>query len=171
MYAKKRFAIDIIYSVLAVVISALLLYGFTYASDHVHSILLYPHAKLVEVFYNIDLHFYNGIGYCDANGLFVIGPECMGLRFIVLMFCMHVIMFVKYYTGKILWFGATLISSVIIGVIVSGLRIIGSIPIVSHEKFTTLHTGIGIALYLFVLIASYMLVKKRIGARYHEKDV
>lgn len=162
IFNKNNSFINTVYRIFAIILCACLQVLYNSASDHTLSILLYPHAKLVELFYNIDLQYVKGTGYCTLNSIFTISRGCLGLNFIVLMFCMNVILFIHHFrTRKLLWFVGSLIGSAVIGVLVSGLRIIGSIPFVHHSKFSTIHTGIGISLYLLFFILTFIFIKKK----------
>lgn len=172
MTAMKDKVHNILFYFLAVLVGLCLIYGFKTAQDAVLKILLYPHAKAVEIFYNIPLVYTNGIGYSSIGCTFTIGRECMGYHFIVLMFTMNACMFAKHFNGfhKVLWFMISLVGAAAAGVLISSIRIIGSIPFVTHEKFVLLHSGIGISLYFAALAASYISVNKLIGSDRHESS-
>ncbi|SFG29448.1 exosortase K [Desulfotomaculum arcticum] len=157
---------------LAVLVGLGLIYGVKTAQDAVLKILLYPHAKAAEMFYNIPLAYTNGIGYSSMDCAFTIGRDCMGSNFVVLMFIMNACMFAKHFNGlyKVLWFITSLIGAAAAGTLISSIRIIGSIPFVTHEKFALLHTGIGISLYFAALAASYISINKLIGGDKHESS-
>jgi exosortase K len=57
---------------------------------------------------------------------------------------------------KLLWVALCAPGSVAVGVIMTALRIIGSIPIVGYSRFSTLHAGIGISFYLAGMILCYL---------------
>ncbi|WP_041284746.1 exosortase K [Desulfoscipio gibsoniae] len=156
---------NIIFYFLAVLVGLCLIYEFKTAQDAVLRILLYPHAKAVEIFYNIPLVYTNGMGYSSMDWAFTIGRECMGCHFIVLMFTMNACMFTKHFKGfhKVLWFITSFVGAIVVGILISSIRIIGSIPFVAHEKFALLHSGIGISLYFAALAASYISIDKLIS--------
>jgi exosortase K len=132
--------------------------------------LLWPHAMATEAYYHISLHYQSGVGYVAAGGGFAIGPACMGMNFIVMLFCLMVCAFTRRFRGirKAAFFMLALAGSVATGVIVSCIRIIGSVPFLSMDQFTAIHSGVGIALYLAALAGSYILVNKATGG-FHEK--
>lgn len=148
----------------AVLVGFGLLYGVKNAHDDVLKVLLYPHAKAVEIFYNIPLAYTNGIGYSPVDCTFTISRDCMGSNFIVFMFLMNACMFGKHFNGlhKVLWFITSLVGSAAAGIFISSFRIIGSLPFVTHEQFALLHSGIGISLYFATLAASYIAFDKLI---------
>ncbi|MDD4237488.1 MAG: exosortase K [Desulfotomaculaceae bacterium] len=156
---------NIVFYFFAVLIGLCLIYGFKTAQDDVLKMLLYPHAKAAEIFYNIPLVYTNGIGYSSIDCTFIIGRECMGYHFIFLMFLMNACVFAKHFNGfnKVIWFITCLAGAAATGVLISCIRIIGSIPFVTHEKFVLLHSGIGISLYFAALATSYIAVKQLIG--------
>jgi len=145
---------------LALFIGILLLYWFRNVPDNVLKWLLYPYAKVVEAFYNISTTYISELGYASKNMAFIIGRKCMGHNFIVMLFLMNSCMFAEYFKGisKILWLLASLAGAVFIGVITGCIRIIGSIPFVAHDKFVVIHSGMGIALYFFVLASCYVMI-------------
>jgi exosortase K len=163
---------NIIFYFVAVMVGLGLLYGLKTAPDTVLKILLYPHAKAAEIFYNIPLVYTNGSGYSSVDSTFIIGRACMGYHFIVLLFLMNACMFAKRFNGfhKALWFLTCLVGAAAAGVFISCIRIVGSIPFVTHEKFALLHAGIGISLYFAALAASYMAVNQLIGSDDNESS-
>lgn len=166
----RRHKADIVLGTLALLTGAALLVWFGSAGDGALRVLLWPHAKATEAFFNTTLCYQNGAGYVSPGGSFAIGPACMGMNFIVMLFCLMVCAFTRRFRGlrKAAFFLLALAGSAVTGVVVSCLRIIGSVPFVSLEKFATLHTGVGIALYLAALAGSYLLVN-RITGGLHEK--
>lgn len=156
---------DIALGTLALLTGTALLVWFDSAGDAALRVLLWPHAKATEVFFNTVLYYQSGIGYVSTGGSFAVGPACMGVNFIVMLFCLMVCVFTRRFRGfaKAVFFGLALTGSAVIGMFVSCVRIIGSVPFISYEKFSTLHTGIGIALYLATLAGSYILVNKLTG--------
>ena len=163
---------NMLFYFLAVLVGLCLIYGVKTAQDAVLKILLYPHVKAVEIFYNIPLAYTNGIGYSSMDCTFTIGRDCMGSNFIVLMFTMNACTFAKHFSGfhKVLWFITSLAGAAAAGVLISSIRIVGSIPFVTHEKFALLHSGIGISLYFAALASSYILINKLIGGARHESS-
>jgi exosortase K len=166
----RRHAADIALGALALALGAAMLVGYGRAGDGALRVLLWPHAKATEVFYHISLYYQSGVGYVAAAGGFAIGPACMGMNFIVMLFGLMVCAFTRRFRGirKSAFFVLALAGSVVAGVIVSCVRIIGSVPFLSFGHFATIHTGVGIALYLAVLAGSYILVNKATGGL-HEK--
>lgn len=164
---------NIIFYILVILTGILMFYWFNTVQDDSLTILMYPHARITEIFYNLPMVYVKGIGYLSKDGIIAIGRECMGSRFIVIMFCMAACMFAKYFKGvkKAAWFIICLPISVFVGILVSCIRIVGSIPFIHHVKFPIFHSGIGVSLYLFALTASYVVLSKLIGSVYHEKSI
>lgn len=160
--SSRRWTGYIVYSVLAAVIGAALVFAFHFADDGLMAVLLKPHAHVAGFFYNLKFYYVENVGYSCANAGFVIGRDCFGMTFIVMVFCLCVGGFAVCFRGaqRALWVAASLVISVVVGVGVSCIRIVGSIPFVSLEKFATLHTGIGAALYLMTLAACYLCLKR-----------
>ncbi|MGE4284288.1 MAG: exosortase K [Clostridia bacterium] len=148
-------------------IGILLTYWFKTAQDDVWELLLYPHARAVEIFYNTPMNYVNGIGYYSIDAVFAIGRECMGYNFIVMMFGMNACMFAKYFKGlhKISWLFISFVGAILIGILISCIRIVGSVPFVTHEKFTLIHSGVGIAFYFFALASTYAIIKNLVGRK------
>lgn len=162
----------VLYFIVAL-ISILLFYWLKNAGDPILKNLLLPHARLTEIYYNTSLVYINGIGYSSINGTFTIGRECMGSNFIIMMFGMTSCLFMKHFKGanKLLWLITSLILSIVIGILISCIRIIGSVPFVAHPKFALLHSGIGISLYFCALTASYTILKKLFRSEKNEKSI
>ena len=165
----KQYLWDIVAGALALALGWLAASTFARADDNALRVLLSPHAKMAEWFYNISLSYQNGIGYVYSDA-FSIGASCMGMNFIVMLFCMCVCVFSHKFTSwrKPVFFAAAAIGSVIIGVFISCIRIIGSIPLVNRSQFYALHTGIGAAFYLAALTGVYIILSKLTGGL-HEK--
>ena len=159
---------DIILSVLAITLGVVMLTGFGLISDSGMRVLLAPHAKITGAFYHMTLPYLNGVGYVALEKDFVIGPDCLGVRFIVMMFCMMVCIFTRRFRGihKIIFFALSFVCSITIGLLASCVRILGSVPLVSFRQFTTLHAGAGAVIYLFTIVGIYILVDKVTGGIY-----
>jgi len=159
---------DIMLMILAIIIGIATLFHYSSAQDATLRILLWPHAKVVTAIFHITLHYQAGTGYIAAGELFAIGPACMGMNFIVMLFCLLVCVFTCRFHGfsKVTFFLLALVSSVIIGILVSCIRIVGSIPLISLSRFTSVHTGLGIILYLATLLSCYFLTNTIIGGKF-----
>lgn len=170
MKAVRAHGADIALGALALLLGAALLLWYGAAGDGALRVLLWPHAKITELFYHTTLHYQSGAGYIAPGGSFAIGPACMGMNFIVMLFCLMVCAFTRRFRGlrKAAFFMLALAGSAVTGVIVSCVRIIGSVPFLSFSKFATIHTGVGIALYLAALVGCCILVNKATGGC-HEK--
>lgn len=166
-------AYDIAFYSVVLLVCILLFYWLKAADDNTMKLLLYPHAKLTELYYNTSMTYVNGVGYSSLDNTFAIGRQCMGSNFIIMMFGMTACLFADYFKGtkKAVWLIATLIGSIVTGILISCIRIIGSIPFVTHPKFAVFHSTIGITLYLFALIASYAVLKKIIRGDLSEKSI
>jgi exosortase K len=82
-------------------------------------------------------------------------------------------MFAHYFIGvkKAAWFIVSLIGAILVGVLISSVRIVGSVPFIHHPKFPLFHSGIGISLYLFVLTANYVVLSKLVRRVDYEKSI
>jgi len=167
---KEKYLNYAVYGITAIIGFALLLWYYA-IGDNALKVLLWPHAAAASAVFNIPMQYVDGTGYTAPNGAFAIGRECMGMNFIVLQFCMLACVFVKRFTRwkKALWLLTAFTASVLTGLAVSCMRIIGSIPFAAHEKFSTIHTGIGITLYFTALIASFFVARKMLGVIHYEK--
>ncbi len=158
-----RDRIELLLSCLAVVVICWILYNwFQDITDTTLQVVLYPHKKATEIFYHISLPYEPGIGYLAQDSSFAIGRECMGLYFTLMLFGMNTTMFMKYTKGyyKVLWLLLCFTSAIMISVVVSSIRIIGSIPFIAHAKFPLIHSGVGITLYFLTLVFSYSTLMK-----------
>jgi len=162
--------IDIILATLTVVLGIAALSWYNAINDNVLRLLLWPHAKIVGAFYHITMYYQPDLGYVAEKIPFVIGQACMGINFIVMLFCLMTCVFICRFRGfhKIIFFTISLTTSVIVGVLVSCIRIIGSIPFLSFSQFTTIHTGVGITFYLVALICSYILLDNMTRGAYEK---
>ena len=161
----RRYRTDILLGACALALGAAALGAYSAAGDGVLRVLLWPHAKLTQAFFHITLSYQQGVGYVAAGHGFTIGAACMGMRFIVMLFCLVVCVFSWRFHGlrKALFFFLSLVGAVVVGVTVSCLRIIGSIPLLASGWFGALHAGIGITLYLAALVGVYYLLSRATG--------
>jgi exosortase K len=127
-------------------------------SDAALRVILSPYAKSVEIFYNIKMNYIDGIGYNAPGFAFVIGESCTGVNYMAAVFCMMACMFLHRFRRywKLLWILLWIPGGAAVGVAMTCLRIIGSVPIIYHPMFSTLHAGIGITFYLAGMILCYM---------------
>lgn len=164
---------NLIFYCLAALFGIILIYWIDNARDEAMRILLYPHAWITEVFYSISLVYIGGMGYTSADGLFAIGRQCMGSKFVMALFGMNACMFAGCFKGlkKAAWFITSLIGAVFLGILVSIIRIVVSVPLVAHPKFALYHASIGIFLYFLALIASYGFLKKIVRGDNYEENI
>ena len=169
-WALRLHIADILIGTLAFMLSASALFAYDLAGDNVLRILMWPHAKITEAFYNITLSYQNGVGYAAIGRDFIISPACMGVRFIVMLFCMVICVFTRRFQGlgKITFFALSLAGSVVIGVLASCVRIIGSVPLIMSGQFVALHAGTGVVIYLLTLVGVYILINRATGGSYEK---
>lgn len=135
------------------------------AGDKVLSILLWPQANAVGLFYNMRLSYLPGVGYCASGCAFTIAKECLGAGFTAMLLGLLTFGYLHRFAGwrKALWLWLSLLAAAVIGVAVNCIRVVGSLPLVSMEKFATLHTAAGAVLYFASLIGVYLVVRKLTG--------
>ena len=168
--AVRAHAADVAFGALALSLGAAALIWYGAAGDGALRALLWPHAKAAEAFYHATLRYQDGVGYVAADGGFAIGQGCMGMNFIVMLFCLMACAYTRRFRGarKAAFFVLSLAGSAAVGVLVSCIRIIGSVPLLSSSQFTALHAGTGATLYLAALASIYALVGRATGG-FHEK--
>ena len=165
--ALRPHIFDVLLGALAFALSAAMLFGYDLADDGVLRVLMLPHAKITEAYYHITMPYQNGVGYVAISGDFIISPACMGVRFIVMLFCMVVCVFTRRFRGKdkLVFFSLSLVGSVIIGILASCVRIISSVPLVLSGQFVALHAGTGVVIYLLTLVGIYVLINRCLNNR------
>ncbi len=160
MYKKIQ---NISFSVLSILIGIIFMKIIPTLQNNILKVILYPHKIIVELFYNLDLNYVDDLGYyCNYNN-FAITLDCMGYRFITLIFIMLICVFISNFKGiknKFFWSLFSLIISIIIGLIATFIRIIGSVPFVNHSNFVLLHSVSGTTIHLVTLILIYNITKK-----------
>lgn len=147
--------------VVAVIFLILLIYNANLPESHAR-ILLAPYAAVVELFYN-NAHVYKeGTGFVETAGNYIIGRDCLGLRFTSALFLLCALYPLKYLMRykKAVWVAFSGLFSIFAGFIVNSVRILNSLTFLSHKRFYALHAATGAALYLFVLCAAYFLLVK-----------
>jgi exosortase K len=162
---------DVLSGALALTLGAVILTGYDLAGDGILRVLLWPHARITGAFYHIILLYQNGVGYVALGRNFVISPACMGMRFIVMLFCMTTCFFVRRFRGshKTVFFVLSLIGSLAVGILASCVRIVGSVSILSSGQYTAIHAGTGIVVYLITLVGIYILINRATGGSYEKQ--
>lgn len=145
-----------------IVIFLLILLYKQYIPESHTRVLLAPYAGVVEIFYNNRHVYAEGIGYAESNGGYVIGRDCLGLGFTSMLFALCSLYPLKFLVGykKAMWVAACALFSIFAGFIVNSVRILNSIQFISSEKFYTIHSAMGAALYIFVLCAVHLLLTR-----------
>lgn len=163
--------LNMIFYCLAALVGTALYFGITNAPDSVVQILLLPYARASESFFNIALEYIPGVGYLSADSTFAIGRECLGAKFTLALFGMAACMFVKYFKGpdKVKWLVISLTGAILAGALANAIRIVGSIPFVTDDKFPLIHLAMGASTYLLIMIAGYFGLNMVLGRRYCEK--
>ena len=138
-----------------------------YEPDGVMRLLLAPYARAAELFMNMNMRYADGIGYTAPELPFSIGSNCSGVNYMAALYCMMTFMFLhkipkKY---KLLWIAAWAPGAAAVGITITALRIIGSIPLAGYERFSTLHAGIGISFYLAGMILCFMVTEKLLNKK------
>jgi exosortase K len=154
----RKISVDLVFYLACIAIAAAVLVAAKNPSDAALKVILTPYAKAVEVFYNIKMTYTNGIGYSAPGLAFAIGESCMGVNYMAVVFCMMACMFLHRFRRfwKLLWMLLWIPGAAAVSVVMTCLRIVGSVPIVSHPMFSTLHAGIGISFYLAGMGVCYM---------------
>ena len=160
--SDKEIIINIICYILCCGIAGLCLTLMKTPSDAALKILLAPYAKAVEVYYNIEMTYIEGLGYTSAGLQFVVGENCSGVSYIAIVFCMMICMFLHRFRGrqKIMWILINVPVAAALGIFTTCLRILGSVPIAGYARFSTIHAGIGISFYLAGMIACLLTAEK-----------
>jgi exosortase K len=148
-----------------VLCGAISLAGLAYAqnlSDAALRVVLAPYAKAVEVFYNIEMAYLDGIGYTAPGLSFAIGENCSGLSYMITVFCMMACMFAHRFPmrRKLIWILLQAPVGIGAGMVATCLRIIGSISFAGYPGFPTLHAGVGISFYLAGMIACVWIAER-----------
>lgn len=161
---------NIVFYLLVLLAGVWMIYWAKAAKEDLLIILLYPHARITQLYYNIPLVYAGEAGYLSQDGSFSIGRECMGSSFTVMLFGMIAVTFARCFSGayKMAWFAASLVTAVFIGVSISCIRIIASVPFINHPKFALFHSAIGISLYFLALVLTYGILNKLIRSNRHE---
>ena len=153
---------NLLFFIISSVIGLFFIHAIENTNDTTIEILLYPQKIAVELFYNIRLIYVANIGYCSENNSFAVSRECMGYRFIALTFVMLNFSFTEKFKGvknKTIWLLLSSIIAIVIGTIITGIRIVGSIPIIGYKSFGAIHSGIGITIHLVTSIVLYNIIK------------
>lgn len=139
--------------VIAIMISAALLWGSNLLQDSIVQVLLLPYVGLCKLFYNVDFMNQGQQGYLCSTGTFLITRACLGSTFMAMAFMLLFFKFEAYVTSQIKWLGLSLVLAVGIGYMMSSIRILASVPFTNSHFFGLIHGTIGIIVYLGGLIA------------------
>ncbi len=125
--------------------------------------LLYPVSKFIEMYFNIELFFIDGLGYGDINNSFIIGKSCLGLNFFILLIGIFIPKLIAQ-KNKLKSSLLFIIAAYFITIITNFIRISSSIYFLGFnfekEKFLFIHSSIGIITYLTSLIISFYFISK-----------
>lgn len=126
--------------------------------------LLGPVTFLISAFTGMPFTYDETIGYVNHLTGIVIGKSCAGMNYLILLYAMTVISFIKYFkrtSGRLLFQCAALAVSYLLCVYATAARIVISIPLVTAVngfpflKSETAHKIIGIVVYSSTLLLYY----------------
>jgi exosortase K len=135
--------------------------------------VLAPSAWLAGFLGGIDLAYEQGAGFISHTHHMVVGPACAGLNFLVICFLCLYFSFAWRFPGKARWFLAALLISFAGTLAANSLRIFVSAHLWDAEFYRGwltqegMHRVAGTVIYYASLLALYVAVESRIGARAH----
>lgn len=138
--------------VIGIIITLLLLRGAHFLQEGIVKVLLYPYIGLCGLFYNVEFTYSRTYGYLCSTGTFAITKECLGNTFMAMVFIFVFFRFKKCFINQGKWLGLALLLAIVIGYIVSSIRILASVPFTNTRFFGLIHGTIGVILYLGGLI-------------------
>jgi exosortase K len=133
--------------------------------------ILAPSAWLARVVGGIDLVYEQGAGFISHTHHLVVGPACAGVNFLVISFLCLYFSFMRHFSGKVRWLVYSLLFSYGATVAANGLRIFVSAHLWNADIYGEwitregMHRLAGIVIYYGSLLALYVAVESRAGAR------
>ena len=123
--------------------------------------LLDLYKNAVEIFFG-NWHWYNEYENYYVGSYYIISEKCLGINIIVLIFGLCGLLKIDNFKGfiRLLWILASAILAVTLGVFANIIRLLSSVYFTSYDKFETIHTMLGIVIYLALLIFCYVVLKK-----------
>ena len=151
-----------LHHIAAIAIFLLLIGLGAYMSDGMAHALLLPYAKLAELYFGASHEYIADVGFVEVGNRYILGRDCLGVNFSALFYLVTTVPFLNKLDGlrRTLWVALCLPVAVIVGFIVNAIRVLGSIPFATYDRFTLTHAATGITLYLVILTASYAVLKK-----------
>jgi len=151
----------IVWQAAVVLISLDLFYWFNHLSKSQIKFLLDFYKKFPEIFFG-HLFWYNEVENWHSAGRYVISKECLGLNIIVLIFGLCGVMNIGKLKGykKPLWILTSAVLAILFGVFANILRLLSSVYFTAYANFNTIHTMLGIVIYLSAIIFCYVFFKR-----------
>jgi len=123
--------------------------------------LLDLYKNTVEIFFG-NWHWYSEYENYYVGSYYIISEKCLGTNIIVLIFGLCGLLKIDSFKGfkRLLWILTSALLAVILGVFANIIRLLSSVYFTSYAKFETMHTMLGIVIYLTLLIICYVVLKK-----------
>ena len=126
---------------------------------------LLPHKVALELLFDFRFVFVEGLGYAQAQGLFVIARSCMGVKLFINLYLIQVFGFLHRKAGpraKITAMAEYYALAFVLAFAVTVARIAASVPFCGWEHFTRIHNALSLALYFIAGLALYLVMSCRL---------
>ena len=113
-------------------------------------IALLPHKTALEYLFNFNFVFTENVGYEQANGLFTITRNCLGVKLFINLFLIMVFGFLHKYTElkhKIMAIIKFYLTSFVLAFVITVIRISASVPFCTWDRFVLIHNIISLTIY------------------------
>src|SRR5262245_41936826 len=133
--------------------------------------ILAPSAWLARFVGGIDLTYERGAGFISHTHHLVVGSACAGVNFLIIAFLCLYFSFARYFSSKVRWLVYSLLISYGATIAANGLRILVSAHLWNAEIYGAwmtqerMHRLAGTVIYYASLLALYVAVESRVGAR------
>jgi exosortase K len=133
--------------------------------------ILVPSAWVARFAGGIDLVYEQGAGFISHAHHMVVGPACAGVNFLIIAFLCLYFSFAKHFSNKPGWLGASALIAFGATIAANSLRIFLSAHLWSADIYgpgmtpEEMHRIAGIVVYYASLLALYLAIDARLGAR------
>lgn len=127
---------------------------------------LLPHKTVMEYLFNFNFVFNENMGYEQTNGLFIIAPNCLGVKLFISLFLIMVFGFLhkfiklKHKMTAIIKF---YFMSLILAFVITIIRISVSVPFCTWDKFRLIHNIISLMIYFISGLSLYFVMERKVN--------
>jgi len=128
-------------------------------------ISLLPHKIALEYLFNFNFVFIENEGYAQANGLFILARNCLGVKLLISLFLIMVLGFLHKFTNirhKLAALVKFYLIALVLALAVNIIRTAASVPFCTWERYYLIHNIISFGLYFASGLILYFIMEKNL---------